>query len=73
MHVTRFPGVGLVRGRDRVVSFAEMCHKGPYCAPLQVYECIRRLMLTAVLVFLAEDTVEQVAYSCLFAFIRCAV
>lgn len=37
---------------------------------LQVFECIRRLLLTGLLVFLVPDTPGQVAFSCLFAIFR---
>lgn len=36
----------------------------------QVCECLRRLLLTGLLVFLVPDTSGQVAYSCVFAFVR---
>lgn len=36
----------------------------------QVCECARRLLLTGVLVFLVDDSAEQVAFSCVFAFVR---
>ena len=36
----------------------------------QVFECVRRLLLTGLLVFV-PDTSGQVAYGCIFAFIRC--
>lgn len=36
----------------------------------QVFECMRRLLLTGLLVFV-PDTSGQVAYGCIFAFIRC--
>ncbi|CAN0330304.1 unnamed protein product [Ascophyllum nodosum] len=35
----------------------------------EVFECIRRLLLTGLLVFVAPGTSSQVAYSCLFAFL----
>ena len=37
---------------------------------VQVVECARRLMLTGILVFIAPDTPGQVAFGCIFAFIR---
>lgn len=42
-----------------------------WCCSLrrQVFECMRRLLLTGVLVFV-PDTSGQVAYGCIFAFIR---
>lgn len=40
---------------------------GDFC---QVCECIRRLLLTGLLVFLVPDTSGQVAFSCVFAFAR---
>ncbi|CAN0491430.1 unnamed protein product, partial [Scytosiphon promiscuus] len=36
----------------------------------QVFECLRRLVLTGLLVFLVPDTPGQVAFSCVFAFAR---
>ena len=36
----------------------------------QVFECLRRLVLTGVLVFLVPETPGQVAFSCVFAFTR---
>lgn len=36
----------------------------------QVFECVRRLLLTGLLVFFAEDAPGQVAFSCIFAVIR---
>ena len=36
----------------------------------QVLECFRRLLLTGLLVFLQPDTPGQVAFGCIFAFIR---
>lgn len=37
---------------------------------LQAFECIRRLLLTGLLVFLEADTPGQVAISCIFAIFR---
>lgn len=36
----------------------------------EVCECVRRLLLTGLLVFLIPDTAGQVAFSCVFALIR---
>lgn len=36
----------------------------------QVVECLRRLMLTGLLVFALPDTPAQVAFGCIFAFLR---
>ena len=36
----------------------------------QVIECMRRLLLTGVLVFVKPDTAGQVAFGCIFAFLR---
>ena len=36
----------------------------------QVFECLRRLLLTGLLVFLVPDTAGQVAFGCIFAFLR---
>ncbi|CAM9095530.1 unnamed protein product, partial [Laminaria digitata] len=35
----------------------------------EVFECLRRLVLTGLLVFLVPDTPGQVAFSCVFAFV----
>ena len=37
---------------------------------LQVLECVRRLLLTGLLVFLQPDSSGQLAFGCMFAFIR---
>lgn len=36
----------------------------------QVVECLRRLLLTGLLVFAMPDTPAQVAFGCMFAFLR---
>lgn len=38
----------------------------------QVYECFRRFLLTGGLVFVIPDTSGQVAFGCIFSFLRCA-
>eukprot|EP00904_Undaria_pinnatifida_P010820 jgi/Undpi1/6869/HiC_scaffold_21.g09345.m1 len=40
----------------------------PSCYYFEVFECIRRLLLTGLLVFVSNSS-EQVAYGCIFAFI----
>ncbi|CAN0058299.1 unnamed protein product [Scytosiphon promiscuus] len=39
----------------------------------EVFECIRRLLLTGLLVFLVPDTPGQVAFGCVFAFLSLLV
>ena len=41
-----------------------------YCSFEQVLECVRRLLLTGLLVFLQPDSSCQLAFGCMFAFIR---
>lgn len=41
-----------------------------YTKMRQVFECLRRLLLTGVLVFVPDKTGQAVAYGCIFAFVR---
>lgn len=52
------------------VAAVESRGLGEFCFSWQVLECIRRLLLTGLLVFV-PDTSGQVVYGCIFAFIRC--
>ncbi|CAM9825704.1 unnamed protein product [Ectocarpus sp. 8 AP-2014] len=45
----------------------------PTCYYYEVFECIRRLLLTGILVFLVPDTPGQVAFSCIFAIVSLMV
>ncbi|CAM9743708.1 unnamed protein product [Ectocarpus sp. 12 AP-2014] len=45
----------------------------PKCYYYEVLECIRRLLLTGILVFLVPDTPGQVAFSCIFAIVSLMV
>lgn len=56
----------------RMFSVAMVCLRVCLLAHFswQVFECMRRLLLTGLLVFV-PDTSGQVAYGCIFAFIRC--
>lgn len=36
----------------------------------QVFECVRRLLLTGVLVFVPDKSGQAAAYGCIFAFLR---
>lgn len=36
----------------------------------QVFECLRRLLLTSVLVFVPDKSGQAAAYGCIFAFLR---
>lgn len=58
--------------------YSTSCHavsKSPWFVDVcglsrQVVECLRRLVLTGLLVFLVPDTPGQIAFSCVFAFAR---
>lgn len=51
---------GRIPSRSSLISFFSR----------QVFECLRRLVLTGLLVFLVPGSSGQVAYGCLFAFAR---
>ncbi|CAM9574874.1 unnamed protein product, partial [Ectocarpus sp. 12 AP-2014] len=64
-----------VRDKDQSIAPTSFLWNAyfPKCYYYEVFECIRRLLLTGILVFLVPDTPGQVAFSCIFAILSLMV
>ncbi|CAM9587167.1 unnamed protein product [Ectocarpus fasciculatus] len=64
-----------VRDKDQSITPTSFLWNAyfPKCYYFEVFECIRRLLLTGILVFLVPDTPGQVAFSCIFAILSLMV